>query len=141
MASNDTTIANEYGDFSDWIEIYNADNIPHFLGNKYLTDNLSDRNKWKMPDIYLPANDFVLFWADDDADKGVYHTNFKLKASGEEIGIFDSDNTGFARLDTLLYGVQKQISVRVGIQMAKINGVSTPLPHQVIPIYLMPFRK
>jgi spore coat protein H len=107
MASNDTTIANEYGDFSDWIEIYNADNIPHFLGNKYLTDNLSDRNKWKMPDIYLPANDFVLFWADDDADKGVYHTNFKLKASGEEIGIFDSDNTGFARLDTLLYGVQK----------------------------------
>jgi spore coat protein H len=107
MASNDTTIANEYGDYSDWIEIYNADNIPHFLGNKYLTDNLSDRNKWKMPDIYLPAKSFVLFWADNDADKGVYHTNFKLSASGEEIGIYDADNTGFVKLDSVKYGVQK----------------------------------
>lgn len=69
MASNDTTIADEYGDYGDWIELYNADNAPVYLGNKYLTDDLGNPDKWQMPDMYLSANDFVLFWADDDPEK------------------------------------------------------------------------
>lgn len=107
MAKNDTTIADEYGDYGDWIEIYNADDVPVYLGDKYLTDNLEDRNKWKMPDVYLSAKDFVLFWADDDPEKGSLHTNFKLSSNGEEIGIFDAGNTGYATLDTIIFGSQQ----------------------------------
>lgn len=107
MAKNDTTIADEYGDYGDWIEVYNADEVPVYLGNKYLTDDLEDRNKWQMPDTYLSAKAFVLFWADDDPDKGSYHTNFKLSAEGEEIGLFDAGNTGYARLDSIVFGAQQ----------------------------------
>jgi len=107
LAKNDTTIADEYGDFGDWIEVYNADDVPVYLGDKYLTDNLNNRNKWQMPDTYLPAKDFVLFWADDDSEKGSYHTNFKLSAEGEEIGLFDAENTGYASIDTIVFGVQQ----------------------------------
>lgn len=107
MAKNDTTIADEYGDYGDWIELYNADTAPVYLGDKYLTDDLGDRNKWKMPDMYLSSRDFVLFWADDDPEKGSFHTNFKLSASGEEIGIYDASNTGYAPLDTIIFGPQQ----------------------------------
>jgi hypothetical protein len=107
MAKNDTTISDEYGDYGDWIEIYNADNTPVYLGNKYLTDDFGDRNKWQMPDMYLSAKDFVLFWADDDPDKGSFHTNFKLSAEGEEIGLFDAGNTGYAPLDSVVFGPQQ----------------------------------
>lgn len=106
MASNDTTIVDEYGNYSDWIEVYNADNTPVYLGDKYLTDNISDESKWRMPDITLVPGAFVLFWADGDVEKGTKHTNFKLSKSGEEIGIFDADNTGYHPLDTLAYTEQ-----------------------------------
>ncbi len=106
MADNETTIADEYGDFNDWIEVYNADLNDVYLGDKYLSDNLSNTDKWQMPDISIAAGDFLLFWADGDPTKGPMHTNFKLKSAGEEIGIFDNENTGFFPLDTLHYGSQ-----------------------------------
>lgn len=106
MASNTTIIADEYGEYGDWIEVYNADTESVFLGDKYLSDNLSNPDKWKMPNTYLAPLDFILIWADGDPGKGSRHANFKLSASGEEIGIFDSEGTGFHPLDSLLFGPQ-----------------------------------
>lgn len=106
MADNDSIISDEYGAFSDWIEVYNADSEDVYLGDKYLTDNLSNPDKWLMPDMTLEAGHFALFWADDDTEKGPFHTNFKLSKEGEEIGIFDAANTGFFPLDTLIYESQ-----------------------------------
>jgi hypothetical protein len=107
MASNTTTIADEAGEFDDWFEVYNGDDEAVWLGDKYLTDNLNNVNKWQMPDTLLEPGDFILFWADEDQEQGPTHTNFKLDADGEEIGIFDSESTGFFRLDSILYGAQQ----------------------------------
>lgn len=106
MASNESTIADEYGEYDDWIEVFNGDDEPIWLGDKFLTDNLGNADKWQMPDYTIAAGDFVLFWADDDPEQGDFHTNFKLDADGEEIGIFDAETTGFFPLDTLVFGPQ-----------------------------------
>lgn len=106
MADNETTIADEQGEFDDWLEVYNGDDEAVWLGDKYLSDNLNNEDKWLMPDITLQPGQFVLFWADNDTEQGDYHTNFKLNAEGEEIGIFDSENTGFFVLDSITYGMQ-----------------------------------
>ncbi len=107
MASNDTTIADDNGEYNDWIELYNGDDTPVWLGDKYLTDNLENPGKWQMPDYTMYPGEFVLFWADKDPEQGPFHTNFKLSKSGEEIGIFDSESTGFAALDTIVFGEQE----------------------------------
>jgi spore coat protein CotH len=107
MASNQTTIADEFGEFDDWVEVYNGDSEEVWLGDKYLTDNLQNEDKWLMPDVTLEPGDFILFWADDDEEQGPNHTNFKLSQNGEEIGIFDAESTGFFPLDTLSYGLQQ----------------------------------
>ena len=39
MAANETTLADEDGDFSDWIEISNSADQPLDLAGYYLTDN------------------------------------------------------------------------------------------------------
>ena len=39
MSANDTTIADEDGEFEDWIEIHNPDQTPLNLDGYYLTDN------------------------------------------------------------------------------------------------------
>ncbi len=106
MASNNTTISDEYGEYDDWIEIYNGDENPVWLGDKYLSDNLTNFDKWQMPDVNLQPGSFILIWADNDPEQGPNHTNFKLSQSGEEIGIFDSESTGFPVLDSITFGEQ-----------------------------------
>jgi len=106
MASNDSTIADEYGEYDDWIEIYNGDENSVWLGDKYLSDNLQNSDKWQLPDITLESGDFLLIWADNDDEQGENHTNFKLDQDGEEIGIFDAEITGYHLLDSIVFGPQ-----------------------------------
>jgi hypothetical protein len=103
MADNESTIADEYGIFSDWIEIYNGDSEPVFLGDYYLTDNLSSPDKWQMPDITLPVGEFELFWADGDPSLGSHHAGFKFSKDGEEAGIF---STQLLPVDQIVFGEQ-----------------------------------
>jgi len=111
MASNnsDSDINDPYGDYDDWIEIYNNSDANIDLGGMYLTDDLGNPTKWQIPTGYpsettVPADGFVVFWADDETTEGHLHTNFKLSGSGEEIGLFDID--GNTAIDTIAFGEQ-----------------------------------
>lgn len=106
MASNSSIVADEYGDYDDWIEIYNKGDSTVSLGGMYLTDNLGTPNKWKIPDTTIPAGGFLMFWADTETAEGKLHTNFKLSASGEEIGLFDTDANGNLPIDSIFFGAQ-----------------------------------
>ncbi|HEY9114982.1 MAG TPA: lamin tail domain-containing protein, partial [Bacteroidales bacterium] len=91
------------GDYDDWIEIYNAESEPVWLGNKFLTDNLTDPTKWQMPDYYMAPGEFLVIWADDETNEGIFHSTFKLSKGGEEIGIF---NEGGIAIDQYIFGEQ-----------------------------------
>lgn len=101
MASNEETIADEYGEYDDWIELYNAGEDSVFLGSMNLTDNLWDPTKWNLPDVYIKAGEFLLFWADNQPEQGAFHTNFKLDDDGEEIGLFP--NSVYETMDSLTF--------------------------------------
>lgn len=51
MAANRETIENpaQPGEYSDWIELYNASDRPIILDGMYLTDDLSRPTKWQIP--------------------------------------------------------------------------------------------
>ncbi|MCB0546943.1 MAG: CotH kinase family protein [Phaeodactylibacter sp.] len=106
MASNDRTIADEAGEYEDWVEIYNYGTEAVYLGNRYLSDNPDNPTKWQFPDIWIQAGEFILIWCDDDADQGQLHATYKLDADGEYIGIFDEAANNFALIDGLEFGEQ-----------------------------------
>lgn len=104
MASNKTTIADEKGQYDDWVEIYNGEDTTINLGYFYLTDDFTKKYKWKFPDTPLNSKKWILIWCDEDSSQGKLHSNFKLSAAGEQIGIFSiNDKT----IDTITYGQQK----------------------------------
>jgi spore coat protein CotH len=103
MASNNT-ISDEYGEKDDWIEIYNSDANPVFLGDYFLSDARSKRDKWRMPNVDIAPGEFVLIWADEQQEQGERHANFKLDKSGEFIGIFDNEFNAFSPIDTFRFG-------------------------------------
>ncbi|MCP4589380.1 MAG: hypothetical protein GY842_01420 [bacterium] len=107
MADNDGVVSDEGGDFDDWFELYNAGGTPVNIGGMYLTDDLGDPTQWQVPaETTILAGEHLLFWADNDMGEGDRHTNFKLGAGGEEIGLYDTDTNGNAVVDTFVFGSQ-----------------------------------
>lgn len=98
MASNSSTIRDPQGQYDDWIELYNAGPESLNAAGMYLTDDLDQPTKWRIPGIIrgammIPPGSYLLIWADGDTTDSGLHANFKLDADGEEIGLFDSDGS------------------------------------------------
>jgi len=90
MTSNTHTFPDEFGDYSDWIELYNYGTSAVWLGDITITDNLSKPDKWNLPNVNIQPGEFMLFWADGNTSKGSKHLPFKLNRDGDEIGVFNS---------------------------------------------------
>lgn len=94
MASNGQTLADEDGDFSDWIELYNTGSVTVNLDGWYLTDNASQLTKWRLPAVNLPAKGILLVFASSKnrAVAGAeLHTSFSLSAGGEYLALIRPD--------------------------------------------------
>jgi len=91
MASNESTIADENGEYDDWLELYNGNDYDLDLTGLYLTDDPQEPDKWEFPAVSIPAEGHLIIWADDDPEQGELHTNFKLSADGEYILLYDHD--------------------------------------------------
>ena len=109
LASNSSIIADESGDFEDWIEIYNAGSADVDLGGYYISDNLAAPLAWQIPTTNaslttVPAGGFLILWADKDIDDGENHIDIKLGADGEDIILVDPD--GVTIIDQYTFATQ-----------------------------------
>jgi len=90
MASNGATLADEDGDFSDWIEIRNVSNLPVDLQGWYLTDHAGNPRQWALPEMPLGGGEDLLVFAsgkDRSDPAGQLHANFSLDMAGEYLAL------------------------------------------------------
>lgn len=131
VAKNDNGIRDENNDREDWIEVTNTGNQALPVSGMYLTDNVANPTKWKIPAGHtLQPGKTLLVWADDEAAQGPLHASFKLSAGGEEVALFDTD--GKTNLDWISFG-QQQSDVSTGRPFG-FSGVTvtytSPTPRQ-----------
>ena len=108
-ARNNSIIADERDEFNDWIELYNFGTQPVNLAGFHITDDPAIPDKWRIPlndpeQTTIPADDYIILWADGSPDEGLLHLNFKLNADGEEIGLYSPDG---ALVDFIRFGQQR----------------------------------
>ena len=101
LASNQTTNKDpDFGESSDWIELYNPAREPTDLSGYYMTDDLDEPRKWQIPrETWIPGAGFLLLWA-DGRNTGL-HTSFKLSKEGEQLGLYTPAGVP---VDTLSFG-------------------------------------
>jgi len=94
MAKNNNVIADDFGEYPDWIEIFNPGTETINLLNWALSDDSDDLMKWSFPNLLIAPDSFLLVFASgqNTVSPGGIHTNFKIKASGE--ALFLSNNQG-----------------------------------------------
>ncbi len=102
MAANASyKIETDFYNFADWVEIYNRGSSAVSLGNYYLSDDIGELKKWKMPAYSLAAGAFYLVYC--DKENSGKHANFGLNTEGETLYLSDgSENI----VDYLEFGQQ-----------------------------------
>ena len=92
MALNQTTLTDEDGDYSDWIEIYNPTAAVIQLFGWSLTDDKTLPQKWIFPNISLNPGEYLVVFA-SGKDRSIagseLHTNFRLSGDGEYLALFN----------------------------------------------------
>lgn len=90
LASNDTTVTDQDGEYDDWVELYNSGDTSFDLTGCFLSDEAANPTRWQFPDTVIAAGQFLIVWADGDLEQTGLHTDFRLSASGEELLLSDS---------------------------------------------------
>jgi hypothetical protein len=106
MARNDTDSPwfDQSGEFDDWIELYNNTNSPITLKNYFLSDSDSFMHKWELPeDAIIPANGYLIVWADKDPQQLGLHSKFSLSKDGGKIFLSYLDGS---IIDSVEFGAQ-----------------------------------
>ncbi len=92
MSSNSATIADEDGDYEDWIELYNTGSEPVNLQSYGLSDDYDRPFRWVLPNVTIQPGEFLLVWAsgkDRTNPDQQLHTNFRIASAGEELLLTD----------------------------------------------------
>jgi hypothetical protein len=90
MSDNEEAVADEAGDYDDWIELYNNLDIPMDLSGYGLSDDINALGKFVLPEgTLIVENGYLIIWADDDQEQGPLHAQFKLSSTGENIFLTD----------------------------------------------------
>jgi CotH kinase protein/Lamin Tail Domain/Secretion system C-terminal sorting domain len=105
MAANTKTQADQNGQFDDWVELFNKTNAAVDMSGFFLSDDAANRGKWKFPQgTTIPANGYLIVWADEDGTQAGLHANFKLSASGEAVILSDKDT---AEIENVIFYAQE----------------------------------
>lgn len=117
MSARQRVLADEDGDYSDWIELYNCTDKDIDLEGWYLSDRYDMPLQWQFPAVQIPAQGYLIVWASGKDKIGLWpsqatkedkkkthqtaadvgqtislHTNFSIAAEGEPLLL--SDPTG-----------------------------------------------
>ena len=107
QAANTSTVADDQGGYSDWLELHNPTDTPISLVGYTLTDDPDEPAKWSLPAATLAPGGFLLIWASgvDQVTPEGWHTSFRLSRGGEYVGLFGPDGQV---VDEVTFGAQKE---------------------------------
>ncbi|HZL79391.1 MAG TPA: LamG-like jellyroll fold domain-containing protein [Candidatus Limnocylindrales bacterium] len=128
MASNTSTLTDEDGDASDWIEIQNTSSNSVSLLNWALTDSAGNPGKWRFPATNISPKSFMIVFASgkDRVTPGApLHTNFKLSADGEYLAMFGPDGTVASEISPQFPAQFPDVSYGIGMQLTATTPVAT----------------
>ena len=95
LALNDSSLLDEDGDDSDWLEIFNPNPFAFDIGGYYLTDDPEDLTRWQFPpSTLIDGSGFLIVFASDKDRAGPeWHTNFRLDSDGGYLALVAPDGT------------------------------------------------
>lgn len=83
LSENTSSLPDELGNFRDAVELHNSGTEPIYLGEYFLSDSLESRFRYRLPNIMLEPNAYVVIFCDGMnyiGENGEIHANFGLSS-------------------------------------------------------------
>ena len=93
MPVNRVTLADEDGDFSDWVELYNGSVARMELTGWTMSDTDGAPDKWRLPPLVMEPGEYrIVFLSGKDRAEpdGELHANFGLSGEGESLRLYNA---------------------------------------------------
>jgi len=93
MPFNESVEEDEYGEYNDWIELYNNSNQSINLEGYFLSNKANEATKYQFPNISIGSHEYLVLWADEDTLQGDLHLPFKLDSERDDIVLARPDTS------------------------------------------------
>lgn len=102
QSDNEQTVADDHGEFDDWLEILNTGPASVDLTGYRISDD-ADLGTYHVLDgpLTVAAGARLILWADGQADQGPAHLPFRLSSGGETVTLISPD--GLSVVDQVEY--------------------------------------
>ena len=132
MANDTATLADEDGEFSGWIEVFNPTKHAVNLAGHFLTDDKGEPVKWAFPTLNIaPGGHLVVYASGKDRVNPArpLHTNFRLRNRGEYLALI-GPGPSFLHVYSPAFPAQRQ-DISYGIVGGDVTlelyfGIPTP---------------
>jgi len=114
MSSNVSTIQDEDGTFSDWVEIYNPGVVAINLLDWGLTDSASNPYKWRFGDVSIQPGEFMMVWASSKnrpavTNANAIHTSWAISSGGEDVVLTRPDGSTASSFGASIIGIDRSL--------------------------------
>lgn len=95
LTENASSLPDAHGYFRDVVELYNGSTEPVNLADYYLSDSLTQRFRYRMPQMILEPDSYVVIFCDDKnyiGENGEIHANFGL-SNGDKLCLTGKDGS------------------------------------------------
>lgn len=96
VANDSTSVVDDFGRYSAWVELFNSTFGPLEISSVYLTNDSTNPTMYPVPlgdvNTEIPTRQHILFWADGEPNKGTFHMNFTFTPGQDNyVAIYDAD--------------------------------------------------
>jgi len=114
MSSNVSTIQDEDGTFSDWVELYNPGAVAVNLLDWGLTDSAANPYKWRFGDVSIQPGEFMMVWASSKNRSAVtngnaIHTSWAISSGGEDVALTRPDGSTASMFSATIIGADRSL--------------------------------
>lgn len=106
MIENDSSsVVDDFGKYSAWVELFNSTFAPLEISSVYLTNDSTNKKLYPVPlgdvNTEIPSRQHVIFWADGEPNKGTFHMNFTF-VPGQDNYVAIYDANGISLIDEIM---------------------------------------
>lgn len=96
IVNDSTSVVDDFGQYSAWVELFNSTFGPLEISSVFLTNDPAQPTLYPVPlgdvNTEIPTRQHILFWADGQPNKGTFHTSFTFTPGQDNyIAIYDAD--------------------------------------------------